>query len=332
MQSKNPNIPDVAKNTTDYKIPLDEVGMNEVFMPLKVHTSHQLWELGARAKISIDLVKPEARGIHMSRLYLRAHKMLSKAPLSHQMMTEILAGFIESQDGLCKNAYLNLRFELPLLRKALITDFEGWKSYPITIKSTMNTDAVTNQKKFMMSTTIEVDYSSTCPCSAALSRRHMRDQFLAQYSDRKSMSPDEFAEILDSPDLFATPHGQRSKATVTLDIDPNSSLSLEYFINTIEAALTTPTQTAVKRLDEQQFAVLSGQNVMFAEDAARRVAATLQQETNVCDFELSVHHFESLHSHDAFARTSKSAILHNSSESTSTAFTSTLSTNPLKSS
>lgn len=306
--TSRPAIPDVAKHTTDLRIPLDEVGMNEVFVPIKVQTSQQLWEIGARARISIDLIKPEARGIHMSRLYLLSHKLLSKAPISHQLISEILTSFIQSQDGLCEKAYLNLKFELPLLRKALISDFSGWKSYPITICSSAQVCPKTGQEDIVITTTCEVDYSSTCPCSAALSRRHIRDKFLQKYKDQSSMNPDQVAEILDSEELYATPHGQRSRAFVTLNIHQNSSLSLEDFINTIENALTTPTQTAVKRVDEQQFAVLSGQNVMFAEDAARKIASALNQEKDVCDFHLSVHHYESLHSHDAFAKTSKSAI------------------------
>lgn len=308
MPKLNPDIPDVAKNTVNDKIPLDEVGMNEVFIPLKVSTSDQIWELGARARIAINLSQPEARGIHMSRLYLRSHEMLTKSPLSHQMIREVLSSFIASQNGLCESAYLHLRFELPLLRKALVSNLEGWKSYPIHIAAHMTIDPTTGWQDFVMQLTIEVDYSSTCPCSAALSRRHMRDTFLQQYGDRATMSPAEFAEILDSPELYATPHGQRSKATVTLETASSSELPLETYINIIEAALTTPTQTAVKRVDEQQFAILSGQNVMFAEDAARRLARALYPQSDILDFELSVHHFESLHSHDAFARTSKSTM------------------------
>ena len=304
-QKPSSEIPDVAKNKTSYEIPLEEVGMDEVFVPVKVVTSSQQWEIGARARVSIDLIKPE-RGIHMSRLYLRCHELLSKDPLSHQVVRNILQSFIDSQEGLCATAYLNLRFELPLLRSALITDFKGWKSYPITIKSSLHQSA--KQQSFQMSTTLEVDYSSTCPCSAALSRRYIRDKFLTEHKDAHSLTPEEVAQWIDTHGLSATPHGQRSRAFVHLTLD-HSSFPLESLITTIEDALTTPTQTAVKRFDEQQFAVLSGQNVMFAEDAARRVAAALMDQSHIKDFDLSVHHYESLHSHDAFARTSKSAML-----------------------
>jgi GTP cyclohydrolase I len=43
---------------------------------------------------------------------------------------------------------------------------------------------------------------------------------------------------------------------------------------------------------------------MFAEDAARRVAATLAGDARIARFDLTVSHFESLHAHDAVARVS----------------------------
>jgi len=57
-------------------------------------------------------------------------------------------------------------------------------------------------------------------------------------------------------------------------------------------------QTAVKRADEQAFAALNGQNLMFVEDAARRIEAALGEYTRPS---VHVRHLESLHPHDAVA-------------------------------
>ncbi|MCY4381481.1 MAG: GTP cyclohydrolase FolE2 [Proteobacteria bacterium] len=306
-QDSHSEIPDVAKNITPIQFPLDEVGMDEVFIPVTVNTSAQSWQLGGYAKISIDLVKAEARGIHMSRLYLIAHEILSEKELSADVIREVLQAFVESQDGLCHQAFLDLRFELPLLRDALITDFKGWKSYPVTLSSCLKAAPSSEGQDFHLSVNLAVDYSSTCPCSAALSRRFIRDKFLADHQGKEQVSLDEAAQWFDEKGLAATPHGQRSRAFVNLVL-VDSLFPFESLIGVIEGALTTPTQTAVKRLDEQRFAVLSAQNVMFAEDAARRVAVALHQDANIKDFDVSVYHYESLHSHDAFARTSKSSL------------------------
>ena len=64
----------------------------------------------------------------------------------------------------------------------------------------------------------------------------------------------------------------------------------------------TPVQTAVKREDEQAFARLNAENLMFCEDAARRVAAALSADPRIQRFDAEVAHFESLHAHDAVAR------------------------------
>jgi GTP cyclohydrolase I len=72
-------------------------------------------------------------------------------------------------------------------------------------------------------------------------------------------------------------------------------------IETAEAALGTAVQTAVKRADEQAFALANGQNLMFCEDAARRLHAALRTLTGVSGFSVRVEHAESLHAHDAVA-------------------------------
>ena len=69
-----------------------------------------------------------------------------------------------------------------------------------------------------------------------------------------------------------------------------------------EAALGTAVQTAVKRADEQAFALANGQNLMFCEDAARRLNVALKSTAGVKGFSLKVVHAESLHSHDAVAQ------------------------------
>ena len=70
----------------------------------------------------------------------------------------------------------------------------------------------------------------------------------------------------------------------------------------MEPAPGPPVQTAVKREDEQAFARLNAANLMFCEDAARRVAAALADDARIERFEADVAHFESLHAHDAVAR------------------------------
>ena len=77
--------------------------------------------------------------------------------------------------------------------------------------------------------------------------------------------------------------------------------SFDSFIRNIESVIGTPVQTAVKRVDEQEFAKLNAQNLMFCEDAARRIKQSLEAMPDVVDYWLKVDHQESLHAHNAVA-------------------------------
>lgn len=110
-----------------------------------------------------------------------------------------------------------------------------------------------------------------------------------------------------SQGICATPHSQRSfaKVRVTLSNTQMESFEVSQLINRIEDALQTAVQAAVKREDEQEFARLNGANLMFCEDAARRLQAQLDAQSDYSDFWLRVDHLESLHPHDAVSIVSK---------------------------
>ena len=95
---------------------------------------------------------------------------------------------------------------------------------------------------------------------------------------------------------------------VRVKLVDDHEFSLVELIDLVEATLATPVQTAVKRIDEQAFALRNGQNLMFCEDAARRVQAALDDDTRISDFWLRAAHHESLHPHDAVAMASKGIV------------------------
>lgn len=114
------------------------------------------------------------------------------------------------------------------------------------------------------------------------------------------MEPAAVAAWLRRHATAATPHSQRSEAVVSVALPVDgATLGLIDLIDRIEHALGTPVQTAVKRADEQAFAVLNGGNLMFVEDAARRVQAAL--DGHHANPSVHVRHLESLHPHDAVA-------------------------------
>ncbi|MGF0240153.1 GTP cyclohydrolase, FolE2/MptA family [Rhodococcus sp. IEGM1300] len=149
---------------------------------------------------------------------------------------------------------------------------------------------------------IDVAYSSTCPCSAALSRQLIQQQFIDDFAHSPLLHADVLAWLGSTKGVIATPHSQRSTAQLHLHLDDYvEDFPLIAIINDAEAALGTAVQTAVKRADEQAFALANGQNLMFCEDAVRRLNLGLKRSPGIRAFHLRVIHAESLHAHDAVA-------------------------------
>src|SRR5690606_28054029 len=124
---------------------------------------------------------------------------------------------------------------------------------------------------------LAVEYSSTCPASAALSRQVNAQRFAEDFAAARPLSTEVVREWLASDrGMAATPHAQRSQARVRIELRPSfDELPVAAMVDALEAALGTPVQTAVKREDEQAFAELNAANLMFCEDAARRIAAEI---------------------------------------------------------
>lgn len=251
--------------------------------------------LTATADAGVSLDDGEARGIHMSRLYL-ALEMLESQDLNPLLLKKILQQFLDSHDDLSICAYLRIHTQMLLKRPALVSPLSGWKTYPVSI------DASLKNGMFHVELKIEVNYSSTCPCSAALARQLIQQQFVNDFANKPLEHADVLAWLGSSQGIVATPHSQRSTAILqTLLSSDQRALPIEVIIDEAEAALGTAVQTAVKRADEQAFALANGQNLMFCEDAARRLNVALKTVPGVQGFNLKVVHAESLHSHDAVA-------------------------------
>ncbi|MGF6391669.1 GTP cyclohydrolase FolE2 [Pseudomonas plecoglossicida] len=284
-------LPDIASQTQSHAPPLDWVGMCAIALPIQFEGRR----VAAMADAGVNLIDGQSRGIHMSRLYL-ALERLEHQPLTPSTIRGLLESFITSHEGLSSAAHLRFDFDHLLKRPALVSPLAGWKRYQVSIGARLENDM------FHVELFVRVPYSSTCPCSAALARQLVQRQFEKDFSaevvDRETM----LAWLGSSNGIVATPHSQRSQASVTVRLRDNfDALPITDLIDTIEAGLGTAVQTAVKRADEQAFALANGQNLMFCEDAARRLHRALQALDWSTGFTLRVEHAESLHAHDAVA-------------------------------
>ncbi|QBF24386.1 GTP cyclohydrolase I FolE2 [Pseudomonas tructae] len=284
-------LPDIAAQATHSQLPLEWVGMCNIALPVQINS--QMLRASADAGVSLD--DGTARGIHMSRLYL-ALDVLEYEALTPALLNEVLERFLDSHVGLSASAFLTLRFDLMLKRPALVSPLGGWKAYPITLHAQIK-DEVFHVELFA-----QVEYSSTCPCSAALARQLIQQQFLTDFGNRMLSHETVLSWLGSAQGIVATPHSQRSVAKLRVRLQPGiEELPLHALIDHAESALGTAVQTAVKRADEQAFALANGQNLMFCEDAARRLHLALKTLPWLSGFNLRVEHAESLHAHDAVA-------------------------------
>ena len=193
--------------------------------------------------------------------------------LSVALMEAIIEQFVASHEGLSNRARIELSFDLPLKRPALISNNSGWRSYPATMVAEHGPEGVRVEMG------VRITYSSTCPLLCRpRSSTHSRAPTATRKpsvapSAQQSSAPGWAAKMPSAPPCTCRLHADAFEvhlASGTTDFDH------EDLINMAEGgALKTPVQAAVKREDEQEFARLNGENLLFCEDAGRRLTAAL---------------------------------------------------------
>jgi GTP cyclohydrolase I len=301
---KNKALPDVSlAQKTLHKSTLSQVGMGKIELPIlfSAEKGENPILLPAEIDAFVSLDNPQAKGIHMSRLYLELKSSLQAKPLSAAHMHEILKNFIRTHEGLSESAYLKVRFQLPVERKALLSGEIGFRHYPVEWLARLQ------NKKFDFILSADILYSSTCPCSAALARQLVQNQFEQKFAGRDKVSKSEMLAWLGREEaIMAVPHAQRSVAKLRVRLNPKSKdFQVMDLIDMAEKSLGTPVQSAVKRVDEQEFARLNAKNLMFCEDAARKLRGAFEKTKVITDYDIYVEHQESLHPHNAVSRVVK---------------------------
>jgi GTP cyclohydrolase I len=275
---------------------LEWVGMNDIEMPVRIEDDqNNLIQSTARVTAFVNLVDPDVRGIHMSRLYLHLDQTFQERPLTPAALRHMLRSFLDSHEGLSDRALVRVDFDYVIRRKALESDNVGWRRYPVSMIG------ILEGQDFSLEMGLEILYSSTCPCSAALARQLIQNQFEKDFDSSGSIDFKKVHEWLGSEEgILATPHSQRSAAEIRVRLTPTFQMfPIIELIDEVEHSLQTPVQATVKREDEQAFALLNGSNLMFCEDAGRRIQIALNADERILDFWARCTHYESLHPHNA---------------------------------
>ncbi len=287
-------MPDVTSDVNaEMPSTLQWVGMEEIAVPITMKVQgNQLQTITARSNVYVSLKEPSAKGIHMSRVHLVLNQ-LADLECTRENINTTLDNMIGSQEGISEEARIELSFDLLLKKSALLSHESGYQSYPVVIKAVKINGQLSCELK------VTIPYSSTCPCSASLARQLYADAISERFSETTISKSDLLEWVQSQAGSVATPHSQRSYATVRISVGNENWPDLSSLIFQLEEVIGTPVQTAVKRNDEQEFARLNASNLMFCEDAARRIKQSLERMSFVKDYWLKVDHQESLHAHNA---------------------------------
>ncbi len=291
------NITDISNQKPLFPLNVDQVGIHNVEIPLKIQWNNTIQEALATITATVSINSPKQRGVHMSRIYSALHEFSEKEVLSFRTMRELLKKIVQLQDN-SLSGKLKISWKSSIQKKALKTDIKGWHTYPCFYK-------IQYQEKnssWIQTAGVSILYSSTCPCSAILSRQLIQEQF-----KKDNPSPPEILEWLGKEQSVAgVPHSQRSVAHIQVQTQKENILPS--LIDNVEKALGTAVQVAVKRQDESHFAHLNSQNLMYSEDAIRRIKNELEKQNEVEDYHVRIYHMESLHPFDIVAEATKNGM------------------------
>ncbi len=270
-------LPDVMLEKSKQFQKLAWVGMTEIQSAMLVNELY----LPVSLDVGVNLADNN-RGIHMSRLYQLHQSEILGRNLSKDQLQKFTKACLQSHEAISDFTSVKLKLQWPMQTRSLKSDLAGFRQYPIQFIFEQSTSGFFTWLQF------EILYSSTCPQSAGVSMEVIKAE------REQSMNPAQTFER-----LAATPHAQRSRAVIKLSLKDFSQTKVTELIGSAESSLGTPVQTTVKKIDEMEFARLNANNLMFCEDAARKLANSLASQPEVIGFSVYCEHQESLHPHNA---------------------------------
>ena len=277
---------DFQKLPDRHGIAIPRVGINRFRIPLTFkHRDGAAMNHDCQASMYVNCPAGKT-GINMSRLCSILQNEAANSPVNQKLLRSVLSRYRlelrdEEHEEKLDEAYVKLQLSYPVKQLSLKSNNWGWQYYRTILEARES-----KERGFESYITLEYEYSSTCPCSLSMAK-----QYEADYA----------AGLTEEGNGIGVAHGQRSRATAKVKLAPEAGLGIEDLIGLLRTAIPTETQSLVKRIDEQAFAILNGSNPMFVEHASKRVHKVFNQDVRIADWIVSLEHFESLHSHNACA-------------------------------
>ena len=274
-------LPDVQCETPHIRIPLQQVGVENVEVPFSLESKYGgFFQLIANVSMRTNLDK-DTKGISMSRLLLTLKPYLD-LPLKQLLIKKILQDLNTNVGSTA--SYMKFEFRMPIVRKSI----KSSNSFPIYYKCRFEGQLYNEEEfvdhgvykkgeRFKFYQGAVIQYASYCPCSAELCG-HLNKLGNSGY-----------------------PHNQRSFADILVETTQDNYLWLEDIIESVESRIKTLPYPIIKRVDEQEIAKIAAQNPMFVEDAIREISDVLDGIEAIRDWIVKCIHQESIHTSEAIA-------------------------------
>lgn len=259
-------LPDVQAEAETRGICLDEVGISGLSYPLTLRSPDgDVQHTVADAELVVALDAAE-RGTHMSRFVEALHEYRDE--LGAESVLDLARDLTSRLRA--SRARVHLSFPMFVLRRAPVSDAESLLRLDCAFTGAADGDVQTLQ------IAVRVAVTSLCPCSKEIAD-------YGAHSQRGYVR----VEVSDG----AWGHGHRG-------------MWFDDLLAVIDEAASAPVYPALKRADERQVTMAAYDKPAFVEDLARDVALGLQSDPRIDGFSVAIENQESIHDHQAVARTS----------------------------
>lgn len=260
-------LPDVQNSIDSRGIELEQVGVTDLRYPITVFDRDQGRQQTV-ASITMSVSLPHHfKGTHMSRFIEVLNHY--RGEFTMRTLPELLHEMKELLDA--ETARIEVEFPYFLEREAPVSGLKGLMDYGCKFVGESN--GTTDD--FILG--VKVPVASLCPCSREISDYGAHNQRGIVHIE-----------------VRATRNENRQPALIWI----------EEIIEIAEESSSAPLYPVLKRPDERFVTMQAYDKPAFVEDITRDVAVRLKADSRVAWFSVHVTNFESIHNHNAFARTS----------------------------
>lgn len=157
---------DTQNKHDDRDIAIQEVGVSNVFLPLKVKLNGNIEDVSAKLTLAGSL-KPSQKGIHMSR-FLRKFNEYEGEVLTLEKLYTIAEELKEWEEA--DDLYMTIDFDMYVRKKTPVTGIDTYSKYPVQI------DMSISNAFSAVNVTVGVLITSLCPASKENSKYGAHNQ------------------------------------------------------------------------------------------------------------------------------------------------------------